>query len=59
MTQRKLDREIAGQTDESIQTIKNMGFSPLRETIPVEERQKPLMVDWDDLDRSRSLRRIF
>ena len=59
MTQRELDREIAGQTGESIQTIKNMGFSPLRETIPVEERQKPLMVDWDDLDQSRSLRRIF
>ena len=59
MTQRELDREIAGQTGEAIQTIKNMGFSPLRETIPVEERQKPLMVDWDDLDRSRSLRRIF
>ena len=59
MTQRELDREIAGQTGESIQTIKNMSFSPLRETIPVEERQKPLMVDWDDLDRSRSLRRIF
>ena len=59
MTQRELDREIAGQTGEFIQTIKNMGFSPLRETIPVEERQKPLMVDWDDLDRSRSLRRIF
>ena len=59
MTQRELNREIASQTGESIQTINSMGFSPLRETIPVEERQKPLMVDWDDLDRSRSLRRIF
>ena len=59
MTQRELNREIASQTGESIQTINSMGFSPLRETIPVEERQKPLLVDWDDLDRSRSLRRIF
>ena len=59
MTQRELNREVASQTGESIQTISSMGFSPLRETIPVEERQKPLMVDWDDLDRSRSLRRIF
>ena len=59
MTQRELNREVASQTGESIQTINSMGFSPLRETIPVEERQKPLMVDWDDLDRSRGLRRIF
>ena len=33
MTQRELDREIASQTGESIQTIKSMGFSPLRETL--------------------------
>ena len=59
MTQRELDREIAGQTGESIQTIKTMGFSPLRETIPIEERQKPLMVDWDEVDRSRNLRGTF
>ena len=59
MTQRELDREIANQLGESIQTIKTMGFSPLRETIPIEERQKPLMVDWDEVDRSRNLRGTF
>ena len=59
MTQRELEREIASQTGESIQTIKTMGFSPLRETIPIEERQKPLMVDWDEVDRSRNLRGTF
>ena len=56
MTQRELDREIASQTGESIQTIKSLGFSPLRDTIPIEERQEPLMVDWDEVDRSRNLR---
>ena len=56
MTQRELDREIANQLGESIQT---MGFSPLRETIPIEERQNPLMVDWDEVDRSRIIRGIF
>ena len=59
MTQRELDREIANQLGESIQTIKTMGFSPLRETIPIEERQNPLMVDWDEVDRSRIIRGIF
>jgi hypothetical protein len=54
MTQRELDREIASQTGESVQTIKSMGFSPLRETIPIEERKKPLMVDWDEVDRNRN-----
>ena len=56
MTQRELNREVASQTGESIQTINSMGFSPLRETLPVEERQKPLMVDWDEVDRNRNLR---
>jgi hypothetical protein len=59
MTQRELDREIASQTGESVQTIKSMGFSPLRETIPIEERQEPLMVDWDEFDRRRNTRGIY
>lgn len=59
MTQRELNREVASQTGESIQTIQSLGFSPLREIIPVEERQEPLMVDWDEVDRNRNLRVIF
>ena len=55
LTQRELDREIASQTGESIQSIEAMGFSPLRETIPVEERQKPLVVDWDEVERRRNI----
>ena len=59
MTQKELEREIANQTRETIQTIKSMGFSPLREVIPVEERQKPLVVDWDEVDRKRYSRGTY
>lgn len=59
MTQRELNREVASQTGESIQTIQSLGFSPLREIIPVEERQEPLMVDWDEVDRNSNLRVII
>ena len=59
MTQKELEREIANQTGETIQTIKSMGFSPLREVIPVEERQEPLVVDWDEVDRNRYSRGTF
>ena len=47
MTQRELERQIAKQTGESIQKIRNMGFSPLQPELLFEERNKPLMVDWD------------
>lgn len=59
MTQRELNREIASQTGESIQAIKSMGFSPLCDTIPIEERQKPLMVDWDEVDKNRNRRGTY
>lgn len=56
MTQKELERQISKQTGETIQTIRQLGFSPLRESIPVEERQEPLTVDWDLQDRMRYLR---
>ena len=61
MTQQELNQEIASQTGESVQTINAMGFSPLRSAIPVEERQEPLVVDWDEVDRNQhqNLRGIF
>ena len=59
MTQQELNREIANQTGESIHTINAMGFSQLRSVIPVEERQEPLVVDWDEIDRTRNLRGAF
>ena len=59
MTQHELNQEVASQTGETVETIKFLGFSPLREIIPVEERQEPLMVDWDEVDRNRNLRVII
>ena len=59
MTQRELNREIANQTGDSIQTINTMGFSPLRSVIPIEERQEPLLIDWDEVDRIRQLGGAF
>ena len=56
MTQRELNQEIANQTGESVHTINAMGFSPLRSVIPIEERQEPLVIDWDEVDRTRNLR---
>ena len=59
MTQRELNREIANQTGDSIQTINTMGFGPLRSVIPIEERQEPLIIDWDEVDRIRQLGEAF
>jgi len=59
MTQRELNREIANQTGDSIQTINTMGFGPLRSVIPIEERQEPLIIDWDEVDRIRQLGGAF
>lgn len=59
MSQQELNQEIANQTGESIQTIISIGFSQLRISIPVEEWEQPLVVDWDELDRNRYLRRSF
>ena len=59
MTQRELNREIANQTGDSIKTINTIGFSPLRSVIPIEERQEPLIIDWDEVDRIRQLGGTF
>ena len=59
MTQRELNREVASHTGENINTITSMGFSPLRSVIPVEERQEPLVIDWDEVDQIRNLRGAF
>ena len=59
MTQYELNQEIARQTGESLHTIKSMGFGPLLPVIPIEERQEPLIMDWDEHDRTRNLRGAF
>ena len=47
MTQRELERELSRKTGESVLMIRNLGFSPLQPVTPIEERDKPLTVDWD------------
>jgi hypothetical protein len=57
MNQRELDREVAAKTGESICTIRGLGFSPLTAVIPIEERSKPLVIDWDQEQRFRNFER--
>lgn len=38
------------------ETTSELLANPLRENIPIEERQEPLMIDWDEVDRNRYLR---
>ncbi len=59
MTQRELEKQISEQTGESIQTILQLGFSPLRANTPIEERQEPLVVDWDLLESTRHFERRY
>ena len=53
MTQHELEREISHQTGESLRTIRRLGFGPLQPVIPLEERIRPLVVDWDLEDQTR------
>ena len=48
MTQAELDREISHATGESIDTIRNLGFSLVEPPEP-----EPLTVDWDELEADR------
>lgn len=57
MKQKELERQVSQRTGESTQTIRRLGFSPLLEIVPFEERQQPLMIDWDALDQFRNERR--
>ena len=54
MTQAELDRAIAAKTGESENTIAERGFVLLK-PLPAEPEleREPLMVDWDELERSR------
>ena len=57
MTQQEFEQQISNQTGESILTIRNFGFSPLRSVIPIEERENPLTVDWDLEQKTRNFNR--
>jgi hypothetical protein len=58
MTQAELDRQIADATGESLRTISQMGFVPLR-PLAYERDREPLVVDWDALDRDRKRSALF
>lgn len=47
-----LNQQVANITGEDLETIRRMGFSTLG-PIEIEERQEPLVVDWDLLAASR------
>ena len=47
-----LNQQVANKTGEDLETISRMGFSPLG-PIEIEERQEPLLVDWDLLAATR------
>lgn len=57
MTQSQLERAVADQTGESVQTIRSRGFSlvaPLTIFDPdADELTQPQMVDWDQLEAHR------
>ena len=50
-TNHSLNQQVANKTGEDVETIRQMGFSPLG-PIEIEERE-PLWVDWDLLAASR------
>ena len=47
-----LDQQVADRTGEDLATIKRLGFSPLA-PLQTEERNEPLVVDWDLLAATR------
>ena len=55
MTQRELDCEVARATGESVATVAGMGFTLLTAGPVERERDRePLLVDWDELNESRT-----
>ena len=54
MKQRELNREVAKATGETVATIDQLGFVPL-EPIPYERDRDPLVVDWEELERERTM----
>ena len=54
MTQAEMNREVASATGESVSTISKMGFVPLT-PVPFERDREPLVVDWDQLEKTREV----
>jgi len=57
MTQKELNRAIAGRTGESLRTIRSRGFSIVKprkkDFDPEPNLLPPQVVDWDDADANR------
>jgi hypothetical protein len=49
---RDINQQVAFKTGEDSATIERMGFGALG-PVEIEERQEPLVVDWDLLDATR------
>jgi hypothetical protein len=52
MSEFELYQELAEITGESQEFLRQQGFSILGQNL-VEERDEPLVVDWDEVDASR------
>ena len=52
MTQDELNCQVARATGETITTVEQLGFVPLR---PICFEREPLVVDWDELDAQRDV----
>ncbi len=55
MTQNELNREIARKTNETVHFIDEMGFVLLTPQPWEQERERPYMLDWDEVDAQRQL----
>ena len=56
MTQEEVDRAVAVATNESLREIRRIGFSlPDQLTIDWDSERRPLVVDWDSLDATRTV----
>lgn len=58
MTQQELYRAVARATGESISEIERRGFSPLNDDC-IEDDPEDLIIDWDELDLSRSVAHVL
>ncbi len=52
MSEFELYQELAEITGESLEFLRQQGFGILGQNL-VEERDEPLVIDWDEVDASR------
>ena len=52
MKRYEIEQQVAATTGDDLSTIRRLGFSCLTLNV-IEERDEPLVVDWDELAASR------